>query len=116
MQILIQWQFYRWLLPVKMPVVAVLSLQSVPQNSYLDMMTSGKDKSLNEATDSDYRAFLIRCWREGNSWRFTLETIGQTRQKVYGFAGYEPLANYLEQFFYIDGNPNGSQADGPRRK
>ncbi len=81
-----------------------------------DIMTAGKDKSQNMDSDSEYRAFLIRCWREGDTWRFTLETIGQMRQQ-HGFAGYQQLAGFLENLFsFEERGPNSNYQLGDPRK
>ncbi|MCP4419277.1 MAG: hypothetical protein GY805_21900 [Chloroflexi bacterium] len=44
----------------------------------------------------DYRAFLMRCWREGNRWRFTVESIGQDR-KQHGFISLEMMITFLRE-------------------
>lgn len=76
-------------------------------------MTPGKDKPLNADPDSNYRAFLIRCWREGENWHFVLEKIGETRQQPHGFARYDQLASYLESlFFNADDQNSDGGADG----
>ncbi len=70
-----------------------------------------------DSTDSDYRAFLIRGWREGDNWRFTLEMIGKTRQQRHGFSGYAQLANFLQKQFYgEDDNLDGRQTDDAEKQ
>ena len=70
------------------------------------MMMSGKDKSQVSPASSVYVAFLIRCWREGNSWRFMVQTIGKTRNQRHGFVGNEQLFAFLQQqFSEADGDP-----------
>ena len=62
------------------------------------MAISDEEWKITAARRKNYRAFLLRCWREkadgGAEWRFTLVQIngGQTRQ---GFAGLEELMDYL---------------------
>ena len=48
-----------------------------------------------------YRAYLLRCWREGGVapgkepvWRFSVEEIGTERQRK-GFSSLEPLTAFL---------------------
>ncbi len=40
-----------------------------------------------------YHAYLVRCWREGERWRFSLEMIGSRRQLAY--EEYEALVAAL---------------------
>lgn len=62
------------------------------------MAISDEEWKVTAASRKNYRAFLLRCWREkadgGAEWRFTLVQIngGQSRQ---GFAGLEELMDYL---------------------
>ena len=46
-------------------------------------------------SDQPYRAYLIRCWREGNNWRFSLETIGREPERR-GFNAFQDLADHLD--------------------
>ena len=79
-------------------------------------MTS-KDKSQAASANSDYRAFLIRCWREGENWHFTLETIGRMRQQRHGFTSYEQLSAYMKkQFIKKDGDPVSDHNKGGAKK
>lgn len=76
------------------------------------LMMTGKDKPEVASASSDYVAFLIRCWREGNSWRFMLKTIGKTRSQQQGFVGYEQLSAFLQQqFSEADGDPRSDQKE-----
>ena len=87
-------------------IVATFAIFNEFQGPPTTIMKSGKGRSLHAAADTDYRAFLIRCWREGDNWHFTLETVGQTRQQRHGFTGYQQLANFLKiQFVNEDIDP-----------
>ncbi len=44
---------------------------------------------------STYRAYLIRCWQEGEYWRFILETIGPDRPRR-GFGRFEEMVAFLQ--------------------
>jgi hypothetical protein len=81
------------------------------------MMMSGKDQSQAASASSDYVAFLIRCWREGNSWRFMLQTIDKTRSQQHGFAAYAQLSAFLEQqFIEPDADPGSDHQGGSMEK
>jgi hypothetical protein len=100
-----------------MPVVASFLHQFVSRIRNPEIMTTGQKKPHNAAPDSDYRAFLIRCWHEGENWRFTLETIGQERQWRLGFARYEQLSAFLkQQFIKNDGDPGQDHQEGGEKK
>jgi uncharacterized pyridoxamine 5'-phosphate oxidase family protein len=54
------------------------------------------------AKDSSYRAYLLRCWQEGEAapgkepgWRFVMEEVLHPRRR-WGFAGLAPLLGFLE--------------------
>jgi hypothetical protein len=47
--------------------------------------------------DTD-RAYLLRCWREGATWRFSLEPVSpQSRRR--GFATLEAMCAFLRDEF-----------------
>ncbi|MEJ5199546.1 MAG: hypothetical protein WHX53_11535 [Anaerolineae bacterium] len=47
--------------------------------------------------DTD-RAYLLRCWREGATWRFSLEPVRPRAQRR-GFATLEAIFAFLQQEF-----------------
>jgi hypothetical protein len=56
-----------------------------------------------------YRAYLLRCWREGEEWRFYLgEVSGERRQ--YGFSSLEALVAFLRTQVMGGGRKNQRQA------
>ena len=62
------------------------------------------DKKLPKTLDTPpYHAYLIRCWLEGNSWRFSLETIGQDHPRR-GFTTLQELTIYLSAQLTPDDN------------
>ena len=96
--------------------VASASFNAFPGISTACMM-SGKEKMQTSSASSYYVAFLIRCWREGNSWHFMLETIGKTRGQQHGFVGYEQLSLFLkQQFIEQDGDPDSNHQGGSVKK
>jgi hypothetical protein len=42
---------------------------------------------------SNYIAYLLRCWQEGDSWRYSLEEIGT--DKRHGFATLDEFVSFL---------------------
>lgn len=42
---------------------------------------------------STYTAYLLRCWLEGSTWRYSLEEIGT--DKRYGFATLDELVSFM---------------------
>ncbi len=42
---------------------------------------------------SNYCAYLLRCWRESDQWRYSLELVGNGRR--HGFASVKELTAYL---------------------
>ncbi len=42
---------------------------------------------------SNYCAYLLRCWRESDKWRYSLELVGNGRR--HGFASVKELTAYL---------------------
>lgn len=45
--------------------------------------------------DDRYRAYLLRCWQEGNSWRYSVETADKEQERR-GFGSLEALLTWLE--------------------
>lgn len=62
-------------------------------------------------------AFLVRCWREGESeppvWRFALLEIGATEQ-LRGFAEWEQLVRYLNDEIARNWLPAPTAANAPQ--
>ena len=46
-------------------------------------------------TENTYKAFLIRCWREGAAWRFSIESIDRSQPRA-GFATARGLLRELD--------------------
>ena len=44
---------------------------------------------------SRYRAYLVRCWREGDAWRFSLESVGASDVRR-GFNRLEDLMAHVQ--------------------
>jgi hypothetical protein len=42
-----------------------------------------------------YRAYLIRCWRDGMAWRFSLESVGASGARR-GFSRLEDLIAHVQ--------------------
>ena len=42
---------------------------------------------------SNYTAYLLRCWQEGVSWRYSLEEIGSGKR--HGFASLDEFVSFL---------------------
>ena len=42
---------------------------------------------------STYTAYLLRCWQEGVSWRYSLEEIGSGKR--HGFASLDEFVSFL---------------------
>ena len=66
-------------------------------------MTAGCATQMNGRPESDYRAFLLRCWREVGAgpdgepaWRFTLVQAGKEGSGR-GFRDLEALVAFLRQ-------------------
>lgn len=58
-------------------------------------------RHVNGVNRSNYRVFLVRCWKEidssvpvGEAWRFTLVQVGEDERKR-GFARLEDLFTFL---------------------
>jgi hypothetical protein len=45
-------------------------------------------------TTRQYGAYLLRCWRDGRVWRFSLEPIGQGKRQ--GFEQIDDLLRAVE--------------------
>jgi len=45
--------------------------------------------------EPDYKAYILRIWKESGQWRFSIEPVGSGRRQ--GFAGIEQLAAFLEE-------------------
>ena len=65
-------------------------------------MAAGSATQMNGRPESDYRAFLLRCWREVGAgpdgepaWRFALVHAGNEGSGR-GFASLEALVAYLK--------------------
>ena len=42
---------------------------------------------------STYKAFLLRCWLDGQAWRYSLEEVGSSMRQ--GFATLDELVLFL---------------------
>lgn len=63
---------------------------------WLTAMVS-ENKNHSQLPDGQpYRAFLVRCWQEEGSWRFSIETVGRQQQRR-GFSVFQELFDYLER-------------------
>jgi hypothetical protein len=58
-------------------------------------MSHNKEVSQRISDNLRYHAYLIRCWREENGWRFSLETIGR-RPERRGFSDFNELMTQLK--------------------
>lgn len=47
----------------------------------------------NKRKPSDYTAYMLRCWLEGKSWRYSLEEVGSGKQ--FGFNGLDDFISFL---------------------
>jgi hypothetical protein len=52
-----------------------------------------RSQRAGESTGRLYSAFVVRCWREGEQWRFLLENVA-TRERQ-GFDNFKALAATL---------------------
>lgn len=55
-----------------------------------------------------YQAYLVRCWREGSDWRFSLEGIGRDRQRL-GFSRLEELMAHIQASLSEEGDDQSSE-------
>jgi len=49
-----------------------------------------------------YRAYLLRCWQEGEEWRFSLREVSGARRQ-YGFSGLDALVTFLQREVMAEG-------------
>ncbi len=58
------------------------------------------ERQESNGSGGDYRAFLLRCWREqvngGYTWRFSLIPAGEDEAKK-GFSSLDELVSYLHE-------------------
>lgn len=59
------------------------------------MSHSWPNKSEAVTGHARYHSYLLRCWREGEEWRFTLEDVLQRRR--WGFRSLPDMLIALEQ-------------------
>lgn len=45
--------------------------------------------------EPNYKAFILRIWKESAGWRFSIEPIGSGRRQ--GFASIEQMVTFLEE-------------------
>jgi hypothetical protein len=66
------------------------------------------DRDAHKEEEAEYLSYLLRLWcvegEEGKVWRASLQST-QTRQQV-GFAGLEPLFEYLRTQTSVEGRPD----------
>ncbi len=53
------------------------------------------NRAASEAQAQAYRAYLIRCWRDGTAWHFSLESIGASSERR-GFSRLEDLIAHVQ--------------------
>jgi hypothetical protein len=54
-----------------------------------------RDRAASGAQARAYRAYLIRCWRDGPAWRFSLESIDAPRSR-HGFGRLQEVMSRIE--------------------
>jgi len=45
--------------------------------------------------EPDYKAYILRIWKESEQWRFSIEAVGSGRRQ--GFACIEQVVAFLEK-------------------
>ncbi len=53
-----------------------------------------KERTGKAEGDNRYRAYLLRCWQEGDSWRYSIEMTGKEQERR-GFGSLEALLAWL---------------------
>ncbi|MCP5097400.1 MAG: hypothetical protein GY943_17790 [Chloroflexi bacterium] len=59
------------------------------------MNQDNKERAITDKKALHCHAFLIRCWRERDEWRFIVETVSQEREQ-HGFANLEALLAFMQ--------------------
>jgi hypothetical protein len=54
-----------------------------------------RDRAASGAQARAYRAYLIRCWRDGPAWHFSLESVGASGARR-GFSRLEDLMAHVQ--------------------
>ena len=55
-----------------------------------------------------YQAYLVRCWRDGQAWRFSLESIGRDRRRL-GFNRLDELMAHIQANLAKEGDDRSSE-------
>ena len=61
-----------------------------PEDGFEENVVKGKGER-----DVRYRAFLLRCWQEGEAWRYSVESAGDAGER-WGFGSLEALLGWLQ--------------------
>lgn len=62
---------------------------------HVDGPEDGFNENMVKGEGERYRAFLLRCWQEGEAWRYSVESAGDEEGRR-GFGSLEALVAWLQ--------------------